>query len=81
MCKLLVRLHFPPLHSSMISEFLCSYTITLYLCEQLLRIWLIVPVNLKDYFGEDSKCAMNFVMNIFSANLPMQICQTFGNTH
>lgn len=69
---------FPPLHSGMISEFLCSYTITLYLCEQLLRIWLIVPVNLMDYFG-DSKCVMNF--NIFGANMPVQICQTFGTTH
>lgn len=80
MCKLLVRFFFfPTLHPDMISEFLCSYTITLDLCEQLLRIWQIVPVNLMDYFGEDSKCVINF--DIFSANLPLQICQTFGNTH
>lgn len=69
---------FPPLHSGTISELLCSYTIALYLCEQLLRIWLVVPVDLMDCFGGDSKCMMNF--DIFSANLPVKIFQTFGNT-
>lgn len=66
-------------HCSMISQFLCGYIITLYLHEQLLRIWLIVPVNLMNYFGEDSKCVISF--DFFSVDLPLQICQTFGNTH
>jgi len=46
--------------SGTISDFLCrvllcSNTVALYLHEQLLGIWLIVPVNLTDYSGEDSK--------------------------
>lgn len=48
--------------------------VTLHLREQLLRVWVIVPVNLADNSGEDNQCVMK--LDIFNANLSMQ-CATY----